>query len=235
MQEQRERMEARRRRLREAAENVAKTKKAVETKKPTPTPAEKKPAKNPTLYKNRAKSLEEHRKLRDARKLLKGGANVGPVANAGAYGEQLKKPKGRNIGPVKSGAEYARSLTKGKSAGGSKPVNKVPQPFADGAKGGKYDQAVENKEKAKSNFFRSSSGTRGEPLPSNPKLKSQDTSHLTGRQQIALEVAKYDGPKSSHKRAASRKPTNPKKGTTYVTRTGMTMVWTGKNWKQKTK
>jgi hypothetical protein len=58
-------------------------------------------------------------------------------------------------------------------AAGTKPVNKVPQRFADGAKGGKYDKAVKNKEKAKSNFFRSSSGTRGDNLPSNPKLKSQ--------------------------------------------------------------
>lgn len=54
-----------------------------------------------------------------------------------------------------------------------KPVNKVPQRFADGAKGGKYDKAVQNKEKATSNFFRSSSGTRGKSLPVNPKLKSQ--------------------------------------------------------------
>ena len=60
-------------------------------------------------------------------------------------------------------------------AAGTKPVNKVPQRFADGAKGGKYDKAVKNKEKAKSNFFRSSSGTRGTNVPSNPKLKSQPT------------------------------------------------------------
>ncbi len=57
-------------------------------------------------------------------------------------------------------------------AAGTKPVNKVPQRFADGGKGGKFDKAV-NKEKAKSNFFRSSSGTRGDNLASNPKLKSQ--------------------------------------------------------------
>lgn len=78
-------------------------------------------------------------------------------------------------------------------------------------------------------------GTRGKPLPSNPKLKSQSTKNLTGRQKIALEVAAASGGKSSNKRSASRKPVNPKKGQTYVTRTGMTMVWTGKNWKQKTK
>ena len=65
--------------------------------------------------------------------------------------------------------------------GGKSPVqravaatkSRVPQRFADGGKDGKYDKAVQNKEKAKSNFFRSSSGTRGENVKSNPKLKSQ--------------------------------------------------------------
>ena len=82
---------------------------------------------------------------------------------------------------------------------------------------------------------KSNTGTRGKPLPINPKLKSQSTKNLTGKQKIALEVAAASGGRSSTKRSASRKPANPKKGETYVTRTGMTMVWTGKNWKQKTK
>lgn len=84
-------------------------------------------------------------------------------------------------------------------AAGTKPVNKVPQRFADGAKGGKYDKAVKNKEKAKSNFFRSSSGTRGGNLPSNPKLKSQPkkpkrSSYANGRSgatEYAAALAKY--------------------------------------------
>lgn len=82
----------------------------------------------------------------------------------------------------------------------SKPSSKVPQRFADGAKGGKYDKAVQNKEKATSNFFRSSSGTRGKSLPSNPKLKSQSKKNLTGRQKINLEVYAASGGKSSHTR-----------------------------------
>ena len=178
-------------------------------------------AKNPDLYKKRYKTLKEHRAAVAARKALKGGMNKGPVANAAAYGETLQKPKAKTK-PIPKPTKQ-------------KPVNKVPQRFADGAKGGKYDKAVQNKEKAKSNFFRSSSGTRGESLPSNPKLKSQSKKNLTGKQKIAMEVAAASGGRSSAKRSASRKPANPKKGETYVTRTGMTMVWTGKNWKQKTK
>ena len=84
-------------------------------------------------------------------------------------------------------------------AAGTKPVNKVPQRFADGAKGGKYDKAVKNKEKAKSNFFRSSSGTRGENVSSNPKLKSQPTkpkrssfpAGRSGATAYAAALAKY--------------------------------------------
>ena len=44
--------------------------------------------------------------------------------------------------------------------------------FFDGAKGGKYDRQVQE-ENARMNFFRSSSGTRGDFLPSNPQLKVQ--------------------------------------------------------------
>ena len=116
-------------------------------------------AKNPDLYKKRYKTLKEHRAAVAARKALKGGMNKGPVANAAAYGETLQKPKAKTK-PIPKPTKQ-------------KPVNKVPQRFADGAKGGKHDKAVQNKEKAKSNFFRSSSGTRGESLPTNPKLKSQ--------------------------------------------------------------
>tara|TARA_Y100000015_G_scaffold31201_1_gene30718 strand:+ start:649 stop:1284 length:636 start_codon:yes stop_codon:yes gene_type:complete len=84
-------------------------------------------------------------------------------------------------------------------AAGTKPVNRVPQRFADGAKGGKYAKQVENKEKAKSNFFRSSSGTRGQNLPSNPKLKSQPTkpkrssfpAGRSGATAYAAALAKY--------------------------------------------
>ena len=120
-------------------------------------------AKSSDLYKKRYKTLKEHRAAVAARKALEGGKNKGPVANAAAYGETLKKPKSKAKSKPK-----AKAIPKP-----SKPTSKVPQRFADGAKGGKYDKAVQNKEQAKSNFFRSSSGTRGESLPSRPQLKSQ--------------------------------------------------------------
>ena len=112
------------------------------------------------LFVKRYKTLKEHRAAVAARKTLKGGKNVGPVANAAAYGETMKKKK-----PV------AKKPTAPK-----KPADKKAKPtkaqtdrfYSSSSKG-----SIANNEQAKSNFFRSSSGTRGENVPSNPKLKTQ--------------------------------------------------------------
>lgn len=143
-------------------------------------------AKNPDLYKKRYKTLKEHRAAVAARKALGGGKNKGPVANAAAYGETLKKPTAKTKPIPKT------SKTSSSSAGKDR--------FFAGAKGGKFDKAVQNKEKAKSNFFRSSSGTRGESLPSNPKLKSQPKKPVrkdfapgrTGATEYAAALRKYN-------------------------------------------
>ena len=42
-------------------------------------------------YKKRYATLKEHRAAVAARNTLKGGKNQGPVANADAYGEKIKK------------------------------------------------------------------------------------------------------------------------------------------------
>ena len=49
--------------------------------------------KNEALYVNRHKSLKAHQAAVAARKVLKSGKNVGPVASAVAYGETIKKAK----------------------------------------------------------------------------------------------------------------------------------------------
>ena len=101
-----------------------------------------------------------------------------------ASGAKLVKPGVTKKAEQKETSKAAKPSPKAQpststTTGGKKPVqpvqtkSRVPQRFADGGKGGKYDKAVQNKEKAKSNFFRSSSGTRGDNVPSNPKLKSQ--------------------------------------------------------------
>ena len=58
---------------------------------------------------------------------------------------------------------------------------------------------AKNQEKAKSNFFRSSSGTRGQNMPSNPALKSQPKkprrsnfpNNRTGASRFAEALRKY--------------------------------------------
>jgi len=98
-----------------------------------------------------------------------------------------------------------------------KPADKVPA-----------KKPLTNNEKAKRNFFQSSSGTRGDYLPSNPQLKSQNRKQ-TGKQLIAAEVAKAAGNPPTRR----GKPKNPKKGQVYTTFTGQKMVYNGKKWVQK--
>ena len=111
------------------------------------------------LYKKRYATLKEHRAAVAARKATKG------------------------VGPVKSGAEYGRSLTKGKSASLPKTAQATKTPTvkqstkAEAAKrfysSSSQGSIQKNLDQAKSNFFRSSSATRGENVKSNPALKSQ--------------------------------------------------------------
>jgi len=129
------------------------------------------------LYVKRYKTLKEHRAAVAARKALKGGKNVGPVANAAAYGEKLKKKKPVAKKPV-----------------AKKPVAKKPKPtkaqterFYSSSSTG----SIANKEKAKSNFFRSSSGTRGQSLPNNPKLKSQPKKRRKNRRGSGMRSRDY--------------------------------------------
>ena len=107
------------------------------------------------LFVKRYKTLKEHRAAVAARKTLKGGKNVGPVADAAAYGETMKKKK--------------PAAPKKPAANKPKPTKAQTDRFYSSSSTG----SIANKEKAKSNFFRSSSGTRGSNVPSNPKLKTQ--------------------------------------------------------------
>ena len=127
--------------------------------KPAPTA---KPKKNPFSGMSNAQIKAKYKNMSQADK-KKFGMQMHTAAMAN-----------RKKGGAKAVSTTAQPPAKPKAVG-NKPVNKVPQRFADGAKGGKYDKAVKNKEKAKGNFFRSSSGTRGANVSSNPKLKSQPT------------------------------------------------------------
>lgn len=94
-------------------------------------------------------------------------SGIGPVKDGAKYAKMVKnsKTKPTGIGPVKSGAQYARSLTKDK--GSPTPKSAVNKPAS------KPAASKPKQGNATSNFFRSSSGTRGSNVPSNPKLMIQ--------------------------------------------------------------
>ena len=108
-----------------------------------------------------------------------------------------KSLKSSGIGPVKSGAEYSRSLTKGKSASTPK-ASQAPKKTTTKPK-------QTTKEEATSRFYQSSSGTRGQSLPSNPKLKSQSkkpsrssfASGRSGAADYAAALRKYNAKQKS--------------------------------------
>ena len=118
------------------------------------------------LYNKRYKTLKEHRAAVKARKLLEGGKNKGPVANADAYGSSIKKKA-----PPKAAASSSKpSKPAARSTSTKSNKERASERFYSSSSKGSVQK---NRDKAKSNFFRSSSGTRGENMPSNPKLKSQ--------------------------------------------------------------
>ena len=143
------------------------------------------------LYKKRYATLKEHRAAVAARK---------------------------NIGPVKSGAEYARKLTQGKSAPAPKSARapkkeqtaKPRQTTPEQAKERFYSSSsqgsiAKNQEKAKSNFFRSSSGTRGQLRPSNPasptvRRKGSTTGASVDPRERSLRKNKADARRSNRRK-----------------------------------
>lgn len=109
------------------------------------------------MAKQRARALEARKKRKAAQT---------KTTNSGS-----KTPsKVTGVGPVKSGAEYGRNLQKERQA-------KSPQPKAEVKTKATPTTTTKPKQvtksEAESRFFRSSSGTRGQNLPSNPQLKSK--------------------------------------------------------------
>ena len=135
MEQQRARMEARRKKLKEAVKKAAENKKTAKTRDTSKDQSRKKIAR------------------------LTGGKEpkTGDKAKAA-----ISKFAGKKPAPAaKPAAAKPAPSSKGKDR------------FFAGAKGGPIDKALKNEEKAKSNFFAGSSGTRGSNVPNNPKLKSQ--------------------------------------------------------------
>jgi len=123
------------------------------------------------LHVNRYKTLKEHRAAVAARKALKGGKNKGPVANAAAYGETIKKPAAKKAAPK---AAPKKSTPKKPAATSSRPNQTV-----NGASLGSKLTTAERKKRL-AEMSKTGSATQGSLMPSNPKLKVQPKSTKKG-------------------------------------------------------
>jgi hypothetical protein len=61
------------------------------------------------LYNNRYKTLAAHQAAVAARKTLEKGKNIGPVANADAYGSKIKKPSKKAVVSTSTGTNSAKT------------------------------------------------------------------------------------------------------------------------------
>ena len=202
MEEQRARMEARRKRLKEEVEKAKakKVKKAV----------------------TRDISKDQSRKTVNR---LTGG-------NTPKTGESAKQTLSKFAGKKPASAPKAKPAPapKAKPATAPAPKAKPATASAPKAKPAPKPKSKASDKAVEGGYTVSSKNRASKQMPSNPKLKSQVP--IRGREKIAAEVKAASG---GRKQQSKDKPKNPKKGQTYTTWTGTTMVWTGKNWKQKTK
>ena len=123
------------------------------------------------LHVNRYKTLKEHRAAVAARKTLKSGKNKGPVANAAAYGETIKKPAAKKAAPK---ATPKKSAPKKPAATSSR-----PNQTTNGASHGSRLTPAERKKRLEE-MAKTGSATQGKNMPSNPALKSQPKSTKKG-------------------------------------------------------
>lgn len=104
------------------------------------------------LHVNRYKTLKEHRAAVAARKALKGGKNKGPVANAAAYGETIKKPTAKKAPPKVAPKATPKATPKSTPKTTAKTAPKTTP---------------------KTTPKKTGSATQGSLMPSNPSLKVQ--------------------------------------------------------------
>jgi hypothetical protein len=134
------------------------------------------------------KQMKDHydKKVRGAGLSLeqkKNLANQMQAAKKAAPKAKTAAPKPRQTTPAEAKERFYRSSSQGSIA--------------------------KNEEKAKSNFFRSSSGTRGQNMPSQPKLKSKPKrsdypAGRSGQSQYAAALRRYNKPATNRSSRAIR-------------------------------
>ena len=120
--------------------------------------------------------------------------------------EKKKEPaKTTGMGPVASGAEYGRALQKQRQKANPQPSAEVKPKPETKATTPKPRQTTP--EEARSRFFRSSSGTYGQNMPSNPQLKSKPKrsdfpAGRAGQAKYAAALRNYNRKPARPRRAA---------------------------------
>ena len=156
------------------------------------------------LFKKRFATLKEHRAAVAARKALKGGKNVGPVANADAYGSAIKpKAKPKAATPKKS------TPTPTTSSGRTSSQSRV-------ADHSRPNQTVNG-------------ASLGSKLTPEEKKKREEAAASVGRRRTHRGGARA----SNNNRNRLRTPSGPKVGTTRRIRKGskyVTQMWDGKKY-----
>jgi len=156
------------------------------------------------LFKKRYATLKEHRAAVAARKALKGGKNVGPVANADAYGSAIKpKAKPKAATPKKS------TPTPTTSSGRTSSQSRV-------ADHSRPNQTVNG-------------ASLGSRLTPEEKKKREEAAASVGRRRTHRGGARA----SNNNRNRLRTPSGPKVGTTRRIRKGskyVTQMWDGKKY-----
>ena len=165
------------------------------------------------LYKKRYATLKEHRAAVAARKALKGGKNVGPVANADAYGEQIKKKKPPVAKPAtKSTTKPSAQANKGTGRDGK---------FGTGTYGsGRPSDKPAVKTKATTTRHRG--GQRSRP-GNRETVKARQERRRQGAREVSNR-ARLANPGAS---LPMRPAKNPSKGHRYKKPFGPTMVYDG--------
>ena len=167
------------------------------------------------LYIKRYATLKEHRAAVAARKALKGGKNIGPVANADAYGSAIKK---------KSPPKAATSKPTPK-----KSTPKVdPQPNTGSGRTSSQSRVADHSRPNQT----VNGASLGSKLTPEEKKKREEAAASVG-QRRRTGTSRGGSRSSNNNRNRLRTPSGPKVGSTRRIRKGskyVTQMWDGKKY-----
>ena len=188
-------------------------------------------------YNNRYKTLAAHQAAVRARKLLEGGKNVGPVANADAYGSKIKKSPTKAVRSASTGTNSSKTTTTKKPKVVKKSKLKT-SPAATAKKGDGSVIATKVKrsgstsvEPAKRPNQTKNGASLGSKLSAAEKAKRLKAAMTPNKP--ARGTARGGSRASNNNRGRTQTSKGPKAGDTRRTRKGskyVTQMYDGKKW-----